>query len=138
MRILYDDIDELRTTFEERQHVLNCLEHRHGLEQLTSPTESPRNSTQRWPRLWEEVVNQELDFLPQGYFGPRTLTPIFECKFKDLSRRMRNAVEAQITNGICSGSQSYARGHDACTTMEDLILNKIWTDYRRGHNETLS
>ena len=93
--------------------------------------------------LWEEIVNEELDFQLLSDFGSRNLTLLFQSKVKDLSRARRTAVQNEITNQMRNTTIQPMRPKNSAMNINNDPVNisnnvKIpydeWPGYRRGQD----
>ncbi len=136
-RIVYEELDKLRAANERQHHLLTCLEYRHILEHLP-PARLTGDATARWQKLWEEIVNKELDLLFQGNPGPRTLTSLFKDKVDKLSGPKKQAVQTEITRQLAVPQvvENIALNinNQPQRVAQDRILYKEWPGYRRGHD----
>ncbi|KAH7077507.1 hypothetical protein BKA63DRAFT_489082 [Paraphoma chrysanthemicola] len=94
--VVYREMEILRKTIEEQQQAITCMEYRQILERLP-PSRIPGEGGPKWIALWDEIVNEELDLMVTGNFGPRLLTPLFEYKVKHLSKNQRHMVQVEIS-----------------------------------------
>ncbi|KAH7361334.1 hypothetical protein BKA66DRAFT_573494 [Pyrenochaeta sp. MPI-SDFR-AT-0127] len=127
--VVYQEIENLRSTIEEQRQVITCLEYRHLLEHLPPDRIRGRNSGPRWMLLWDEIVNDELDLQLVGDFGPRHLTPLFQVKVMDLSAARRALVQTEIANQHAAAIQATAAaGILATVTRPSRIAKRVNSD----------